>query len=305
MPGLADALSPPPIWREGRTALEAAALFRDPVWRGNGVPHGDGGPVLLVCGFMAGDDSLGLMARWLKRIGHRPVRAGIRWNVACTGAAVDRLEARVEQTAERHGAPVALVGQSRGGCMARALAVRRADLVSRVVTLGAPLLDPLDVHPAVWAQVHAFGLLGTLGVPGLFTSRCKAGPCCAPANAAMTAPLPDGVELTTVWSRSDGIVRWRSCLDPQAEQVEVRASHIGMAAHPDVYRAVARAIAARRRGRGLTPRGAAADRGPYGRRMRVPTAPVAAARWWAATSSPGRPACGRSAAPSSRPPAPG
>jgi pimeloyl-ACP methyl ester carboxylesterase len=243
VPGLADALSLPPIWREGRTPLEAAALFRDPVWRGNGVPRGDGGPVLLVCGFLAGDNSLGLMARWLKRIGHGPVRAGIRWNVGCTGAAVDRLEERLELTAERHGAPVAIVGQSRGGCMARALGVRRPDLVDRVVTLGAPLLDPLDVHPAVWAQVHAFGLLGSLGVPGLFTSGCRAGPCCATANAAMTAPLADGVQLTTIYSRSDGIVGWRSCVDPQAEQVEVRASHIGMAAHPAVYRAVARAIA--------------------------------------------------------------
>lgn len=243
MVALPEALSLPPIWREGRTALETASLLRDPVWRGDGVPHGDGEPVLLVCGFLAGDESLRLMAGWLRRIGHHPVRSGIRWNVACTGAAVDRLEQRLEETAARHGSRVAIVGQSRGGCMARALAVRRPELVSRVVTLGSPLLDPLDVHPAVWAQVHAVGILGTLGVPGLFTSGCKAGPCCAPANAAMTAPLPDGVPLTSVWSRSDGIVRWRACLDPEADLVEVRASHIGMAAHPEVYRAVAGALA--------------------------------------------------------------
>jgi pimeloyl-ACP methyl ester carboxylesterase len=243
MVALPEALSLPPIWREGRTALETASLFRDPVWWGDGIPHGDGAPALLICGFLAGDDSLRLLAGWLKRIGHRPVRSRIRWNVGCLGTGVDRLEQRLEQTAELHGSRIALVGQSRGGCMARALAVRRPDLVSRVVTLGSPLLDPLAIHPAVWAQVHAVGLLGTLGVPGLFSSGCKAGPCCARANAEVAAPLPDGVALTSVWSRSDGIVRWRACLDPQADLVEVRASHIGMAAHPGVYRAVARALA--------------------------------------------------------------
>jgi pimeloyl-ACP methyl ester carboxylesterase len=242
MIALREAFSLPPIWREGRSTLEAASLLRDPVWRGDGVPHGDGAPVLLVCGFLAGDDSLGLMARWLKRIGHHPVRSGIRWNVGCLGAAVDRLEQRLEETAVRHGSRVAVVGQSRGGCMARVLAVRRPDLVSRVVTLGSPLRDPLDVHPALWAHVHAVGLLGTLGVPGLFTAGCRSGPCCAAATTEMTAPLPDGVALTSVWSRSDGIVRRRACLDPHADLVEVRASHIGMAAHPDVYRAVAAAL---------------------------------------------------------------
>ena len=55
----------------------------DPVWKGKGIPHGVGRPTLLVCGFLAGDPSMTTMARWLKRIGHRPVRAQLRWNVGC------------------------------------------------------------------------------------------------------------------------------------------------------------------------------------------------------------------------------
>src|SRR5436309_1073838 len=69
-----------PIWREARVAYERAALSRDPVLRGQGVPRGDGRPVLLVPGFMAGDLSLGLMGRWLRQIGYAPCRAGIRAN---------------------------------------------------------------------------------------------------------------------------------------------------------------------------------------------------------------------------------
>src|SRR5439155_1047919 len=63
-------LHPPPLWREGRAPAELAALVRDPVHAGRGVPHGDGAPVLLVPGYLAGDGSMAVMARWLRRIGY-------------------------------------------------------------------------------------------------------------------------------------------------------------------------------------------------------------------------------------------
>ena len=48
--------------------------------------------------------------------------------------------------------------------------------------------------------------------------------------------------LVSVYSHRDGVVDWRACLDPAAELVEVDSSHLGMAAHPDVYRVVASAL---------------------------------------------------------------
>ncbi len=233
-----------PIWGEARVPTELALLRGHPVWRGVDIPRGDGGPVLLVCGFLAGDPSLRTMASWLKRIGYRPLRAGLRWNVGCAGATVDRLERLVEQFAEDHGRRVALVGQSRGGTHSRALAVRRPDLIDRVVTLGSPLRDQLDVHPMVRAQVYAIGRLGTFGVPGLFSSACTSGPCCERVNQELQAPFPDTVRLTSLYSRSDGIVQWRSCLDPDADCIEVRSSHIGMAFSIGVYREIATALGA-------------------------------------------------------------
>jgi hypothetical protein len=44
-------------------------------------------------------------------------------------------------------------------------------------------------------------------------------------------------------SRSDGIVDWRACLDPQAEQIEVDSSHCGMSVNVDVFRALERVLA--------------------------------------------------------------
>ena len=244
---------PPPLWRESRIGLEAAALLRHPIHRGEGVAHADGQPVMLIQGFLAGDDSLGIMTRWLRRTGHHTRKAGMRSNVDCSAAAFARLEERLEVMAESRGEKVAIVGQSRGGNFAKVLAVRRPDLVSGIVTLGSPQVNPLAVHPLVHAQVYLVGALGTLGARAFFKHACLSGKCCGEFWGDLEEPLPDGVGYTSVYSRSDGIVDWRACLDPAAdEHVEVRSSHCGMAVHVDTYRVVASTL---ERFRARRPRG--------------------------------------------------
>jgi pimeloyl-ACP methyl ester carboxylesterase len=137
-----------------------------------------------------------------------------------------------------------IVGQSRGGSMARIIAVRRPDLVAAVVCLGSPVTDPLAVHPFVRAQVEAVAILGSLGIRGLFSHACRFGDCCRQTRADAAAPWPAEVGFTSVYSRSDGIVDWQACLDPDAQHVEVRSSHVGMAVNPAVFQVVADALAA-------------------------------------------------------------
>ena len=223
--------------------LELAGLVRDGVFRGDGVTDGQGQPVLLIPGFMAGDGSLGVMARWLRGTGHHPSRAGIRSNVACSTKSIDRLEERLESLVERQGRRAAIVGHSRGGGFAKCLAVRRPDLVSGIATMGSPNKEPLGVHPLVRANVEAVATLGRLGVPGFFSRECLDGDCCADFWAQCAGPTPPGVGYVSIYSRSDGIVDWQACLDTGAEHIEVQASHCGMAVHAGTYRAVAAALA--------------------------------------------------------------
>ncbi len=226
-----------------RIGLETASLMRHPVLRGEGVEDGRGQPVLLIPGFMAGDGSLALMANWLRRTGHRPSKAGMVVNVNCSGAAVTKLEARLEKLVSEQGRRAAIVGQSRGGGLAKVLASRRPDLVSGIITLGSPQVDPLAVHPLVRAQVEAVARLGSLGAPGLFKSSCIDGECCADYWTRQAGSLPKGVGFVSVYSKSDGVVDWHACLDPGADRhVEVRTSHCGMAVHPSVWGAVAEAL---------------------------------------------------------------
>jgi len=232
----------PPLWREGRLGLELAALLRNPVVRGEGIPDAGGQPVMLIPGFLAGDDSLAVMTRWLRRTGHRTRKAGMRSNVNCSAVAVERLEERLEVMVETHGEKVALIGQSRGGNFAKVLAVRRPDLVSGIVTLGSPQLNPLAVHPLVFAPAVAVGVLGTLRIRGFFGASCRNGECCESYRADLATRVPRGVGYLSIYSRSDGIVDWRACLDEGAKHLEVRSSHCGMSLNPDAYRATARAL---------------------------------------------------------------
>jgi triacylglycerol lipase len=233
----------PPLWREVRIGLEAAALVRDPIFRGDGVADGRGRPVLLIPGFLAGDGSLSMMGGWLKRAGYRPIRAGIVANVDCSSVLMPRLEERLERLVSLQGQRAAIVGQSRGGTLAKVLAHRRPDLVSGVVALGSPQLNPLAVHPLVRLQVEAVSRLGSLGAPGFFRRSCLDGDCCSSFWQDLAGPLPRGVRLVSVYSKSDGIVDWHSCLDPHAtELVEIRASHCGMAVSRSAWRAVADAL---------------------------------------------------------------
>jgi triacylglycerol lipase len=231
-----------PIWREARLGLEAVSLLRDPIFSGVGVEAGQGQPVLLIPGFLAGDDSLALMTAWLDRTGHRPHKTGIRVNAGCAAADVDQLTGVLEQLAAAEGRPAAIVGQSRGGLYARVLAVRRPDLVSGIVTLGSTHLDPGAVHPFVSLQARALAVLGTLGVPGLLSDRCYRGECCAGVTRELSAPFPHSVGFASLYSRGDGIVDWRACLDPAADCVEIESSHCGMGMHPGAYRAIAAAL---------------------------------------------------------------
>ena len=234
----------PPLWRESLAGVEAAALFRSSVWRGGGVPQGEGRPVLLIPGFMAGDGSLATMTRWLRENGYRTRRAGIRANVGCSEDYLQRLEQRLEELAEQSGQRVAIIGQSRGGIFARVLGVRRPDLVSGVVTLGSPTVNqlaraPVRARPDLRRRHARHGR-----VPGMFRMSCLRGACCTRFRADVVADFPPEVGYTALYSRTDGVVDWRACLDPGGEQVEVRASHLGMGLNAEVYAEVGNALGA-------------------------------------------------------------
>ena len=224
---------------ELRWQAELARLLVDPVYRGDGVERGDGMPVLLIPGFMAGDTSLGVMQEWLGRMGYAPRASGISFNVDCSDRALGRLDARLTDLHQRSGRRVALIGHSRGAHFAKALAHWRQDRVAGVISLGAGLDTPFDISVPTKAAVAAVRAVHSRRSAGCMTEGCG-----CPFAAHYAAPFPGDVPLTSIYSREDGVVWWEACVVPYARNVEVTGSHIGLAFNRKAYRAVAAALAA-------------------------------------------------------------
>ncbi len=199
-------------------------------------------PVILVPGFMAGDATLRAMSRTLRRRGFRTYRSHIHANVGCTLAAAAELETRIEAIAIKRGSRVRIVGHSLGGMLARGLAVRRPDLISGIVTMGSPMLAPGAHHVLLTTGVDVLVRLSRAGVPGLMSEECVAGTCARQSFDESRRPLPAGVSFTSIYSKRDGIVDWRACVDPAAHAVEVTGSHVGMAFDPRVMNVVTDAL---------------------------------------------------------------
>jgi triacylglycerol lipase len=229
---------------EIRWQAELAMLPFDPVFYGIGVPHGNGQPVLLIPGFLAGDVSLSVLGGWLFRIGYRPRRSGITLaNVDCSDRAVDRIERRLEGIVAATGRKAAVIGHSRGGHFAKALAHRRPDLVTGVVTMGAALDTPFDISVPTKAMVT-----GVRKVLHATSSRarengCLTDTCNCPFTRDYSAPFPKDVALTSIYSWGDGVVWPPACIVDYANNRRVPGSHVGLAYNRHAYRIIARTLA--------------------------------------------------------------
>ena len=200
--------------------------------------------MVLVPGFGGGDYTLAALATWLRRIGYRPAVCGFVLNADCSERALERVERRVASLHARSGRRVAVIGHSRGGHFARAVAARRPELVSHAVSLGADLQAMFHCSaPTLAAVAITRRVLLTTGRarrPECVTSGC---PCSF--TAAFAAPFPQTrVRLTSIYSRSDGVVRWQAQIVPYADCVEVTGSHVGLIFNRQSYRVIAHALAA-------------------------------------------------------------
>ncbi|MGZ5339276.1 MAG: hypothetical protein ACXWEE_06720, partial [Thermoleophilaceae bacterium] len=64
-----------------------------------------------------------------------------------------------------------------------------------------------------------------------------------------SAVYTEEVPLTSIYSKGDGVVRWRACLVDYARCVEVSGSHVGLASNRKVYREVGETLARETAGR--------------------------------------------------------
>lgn len=223
---------------------QLSALLRDPVYHGSGVPHGQGQPILLIPGFLAGDWTLAVMAGWLKRMGYHAYFSGINWNVDCPNQTAEVLRWRLDYIIGESGSPIAVIGHSLGGMLARFLGVNFPETISHVFALGAPIDGtPLKVHPLVPLAFRTLQILRKRA-DGV-SSACGSPVCSCRFSRTAFSALPAGVGFTSIFTKRDEVVDWRSCIDPQGENRQVSGRHISLIVNRAVYRILANTLAAR------------------------------------------------------------
>jgi pimeloyl-ACP methyl ester carboxylesterase len=232
-----------PIWRESFVGLDWLALRASPVFYGLGVPRGDHSAVITVPGFMGTDLYLQELHWWLRRIGYRSYLSDIGRNADCLDVLVDRLLDTVEKAHTETRGMVHLIGHSLGGILALSAASLRPDTVASVITLGSPFRG-IRSHPMVLEMSKIVRERVRSTPRGQTKPACYTGYCDCDAVSALQTPCPQPIPHTAVYTRTDGIVDWRVCVneDP-ARNVEVNGTHVGLAFNPAAYELIARRLA--------------------------------------------------------------
>ncbi len=191
-------------------------------------PRGDGGPVVDIPGWRAPESSMAPLRAYLRRLGHDARTWGLGTNMGDPQGDAVRMTESVRELALETGRPVALVGWSLGGVIAREVAREIPEHVSQVITYGTPI---------VGGPVHTIAARNYSR-----EDRDEIERVVAEVNARSSIDVP----LTVIFSKRDGIVAWEASIDdwsPRARHIEVKSTHLGLGIDPDVWMIVARALA--------------------------------------------------------------
>lgn len=215
---------------EGRAIFELGAVKAlMPLARQ--LPEGDGHGVLCLPGFMASERSFGPMRDFLTARNYQPFDWDQGRNYGLRDGLIEALLDRISELADETGGKISLIGWSLGGIFARELAKRHPKAIRQVIALGSPFTGPPTA-------THAYKLYERMA-----------------GHSADNPPIPLDLEtvpphpFTSVFTRTDGIVNWKTCLQKHAqnhdnwENIEVRASHCGIGVNPASFYVIADRLA--------------------------------------------------------------
>ena len=211
------------FWELGTSLALAPALLT--------APRGDGHPVLVLPGFMAGDGSTFVLRRYLRLLGYDAHGWELGRNSGGFYRMREGLRRRFAQVHNAAGRKVSLVGWSLGGIFARDLALAMPEGVRSVITLGSPFM----------------GDVGATNVRRLYETVTgeRLGDARSEDLRALAGPLP--MPTTSIYTRSDGVVNWRNSVanaSPRTENIEViLASHMGLGVNAAALWAIADRLA--------------------------------------------------------------
>ncbi|MEQ1688797.1 MAG: alpha/beta hydrolase [Sphingopyxis sp.] len=203
---------------EGRAIFELGSFYALRPLLG-ALPRGDGHPVLVLPGFMAGDTSTRPMRGLLTSLGYAAHGWGLGRNMRIDNAREAAMHDLVKQISDNAGRKVSIVGWSLGGVFAREIAKAMPERVRLVISLGSPISNDRNHSNARALFEYLNGKHPEPTREGRFRDLGEAPP----------------VPTTSILTKSDGVVAWRGSVQkpgPLTENIEIHASHIGLGVNP-------------------------------------------------------------------------
>jgi triacylglycerol lipase len=234
--------------REMLTMVDFGALMADPCFYGYGIPRGDGKLVVVLPGLLGNDIYLQPLRYWLRSVGYSPVCSTLEFNAGCLQRLREQVHGEIVRRMDKKRRPIALVGHSRGGVMAWALANQLQEQVSHVVMLGSPIA----AFRASVASGQAGAPAGPVGrmlmqmseqLRELLDPACKYPNCGCPLLDDVMGPLNPRTLVLSIHGRDDLVVGQAAQTANDGENLYVGAGHVGLVYNPDVYRALGRFLA--------------------------------------------------------------
>jgi esterase/lipase len=230
---MTDTITPPGLFLqmlEGRAGVEAGQLLLQlPLLRLQ-AKRGAGQPILVLPGFMTDDASTFILRQFLNSIGYaaHPWQLGV--NRRRMLDFLPQIHERIVALHAQYQQPVTLVGWSRGGILARECARDNPESISQVITIGSPVKGGTSAS-SIGSWVRSETGMTPEAMNGVLRERQK---------TDITVPIK------SIYSRLDGIVAWRACIDdvsPDVEHFEIRGTHMGMGTNVEVFRLLGKLLA--------------------------------------------------------------
>lgn len=210
-----------------RSISEMYSLLSTPAWIG-AMPRGDGHPVMILPGFAGNDRYNGPLRLFLRALGYHAVGWKQGWNLGHSRLDPQHLGQRIAKLYDHEGSKISLIGHSLGGVFAREAARNHKERIRQVITLGSPLGQQRR-------QASALN--------GVYESLNRRPGQSDESRWHIAPPVPN----SAIYSRFDGVVDWRVCLQrnghEMTENIEVCGSHNGMTLNPMVWAVIANRLA--------------------------------------------------------------
>jgi pimeloyl-ACP methyl ester carboxylesterase len=175
-----------------------------------------------------GDEAMILVRHHLRKLGFETHRWQLGLNLGSVPRTIPKVAERVRELRDQTGQPVALVGWSLGGYLAREVARESPQDVSHVVTLGTPIRG--GPKYTVFSKLYALGGMDLDAIEAMIEAR---------------ESTPIQVPISCLYSKNDGVADWRAVVDfasPRVERIEVDATHSAMSFDPIVLNHIGRAL---------------------------------------------------------------